>query len=104
MSANEIHKDDIGIQFIGTVSNASAAIDISTATTKDFIFKKPGGTLLEKSTSFYTDGTDGVLIYTSVDGDLNEEGRWKLQSHVITPSSDFRTDIYDFRVYRNLEA
>lgn len=104
MAANEIHEDDVGIQFMPTISNGTNAIDLSTATTKDLIFKKPGGDILTKGASFYTDGTDGVIYYTSVSGDLSENGRWKMQAHIVTPSSDFKTDIYNFKVSRNLEA
>jgi hypothetical protein len=102
MAANEIHKGDIGTQFTVTVQDGTTVVDISTASTKQLIFKKPGGTILTKSTSFVTDGTDGKMQYVSVDGDLSDDGVWKMQGKVIIGGNTFSTDITSFKVYRNL--
>ena len=102
MAANEIHKGDIGTQFTVTVQDGTTVGDISTASTKQLIFKKPGGTILTKSTSFVTDGTDGKMQYVSVDGDLSDDGVWKMQGKVIIGGNTFSTDITSFKVYRNL--
>ena len=102
MAANEIHKGDIGTQFTVTVPDGTTVVDISTASTKQLIFKKPGGTILTKSTSFVTDGTDGKMQYVSVDGDLSDDGVWKMQGKVIIGGNTFSTDITSFKVYRNL--
>ena len=102
MAANEIHKGDIGTQFTVTVQDGTTVVDISTASTKQLIFKKPGGTILTKSTSFVTDGTDGKMQYVSVDGDLSDDGVWKMQGKVIIGGNSFSTDITSFKVYRNL--
>ena len=102
MAANEIHKGDIGTQFTVTVQDGTTVVDISTASTKQLIFKKPGGTILTKSTSFVTEGTDGKMQYVSVDGDLSDDGVWKMQGKVIIGGNTFSTDITSFKVYRNL--
>ena len=102
MAANEIHKGDIGTQFTVTVQDGTTVVDISTASTKQLIFKKPGGTILTKSTSFVTDGTDGKMQYVSVDGDLSDDGVWKMQGKVIIGGNTFSTDITSFKVYKNL--
>ena len=102
MAANEIHKGDIGTQFTVTVQDGTTVVDISTASTKQLIFKKPGGTILTKSTSFVTDGTDGKMQYVSVDGDLSDDGVWKMKGKVIIGGNTFSTDITSFKVYRNL--
>ena len=102
MAANEIHKGDIGTQFTVTVQDGTTVVDISTASTKQLHFKKPGGTILTKSTSFVTDGTDGKMQYVSVDGDLSDDGVWKMQGKVIIVGNTFSTDITSFKVYRNL--
>ena len=102
MAANEIHKGDIGTQFTVTVQDGTTVVAISTASTKQLIFKKPGGTILTKSTSFVTDGTDGKMQYVSVDGDLSDDGVWKMQGKVIIGGNTFSTDITSFKVYRNL--
>ena len=103
MPANEIHKSDIGTVFKVTIKDSASAVDISTATTKQIIFKKPGGGKLEKTASFFTDGTDGVITYTTISGDLSEEGMWKLQGYIVLSGGNtFYTDISTFKVYRNL--
>ena len=102
MAANEIHKGDIGTQFTVTVQAGTPVVELSTASTKQLIFKKPGGTILTKSTSFVTDGTDGKMQYVSVDGDLSDDGVWKMQGKVIIGGNTFSTDITSFKVYRNL--
>ena len=102
MAANEIHKGDIGTQFTVTVQDGTTVVDISTASTKQLIFKKPGGTILTKRTSVDTDGTDGKMQYVSVDGDLSDDGVWKMQGKVIIGGNTFSTDITSFKVYRNL--
>ena len=102
MAANEIHKGDIVTQFTVTVQDGTTVVDISTASTKQLIFKKPGGTILTKSTSFVTDGTDGKMQYVSLDVDLSDDGVWKMQGKVIIGGNTFSTDITSFKVYRNL--
>lgn len=102
MSANEIHQNDIGTVFRCTIYDNTTLVDISGATTKQLIFKKPSGDKLTKSASFYTDGTDGILTYTTVSGDLDEIGTWKLQGYVVLASGSWKSDIHTFTVHRNL--
>jgi hypothetical protein len=105
MPAGEIHKDDIGIRFLVTVLDENGdAKDISSATTKQFIFQKPSGELLTASASFVNGGTDGQLSYTSVSGDLDEIGLWRLQVYVVYTGGSKKSDVGNFRIYRNLEA
>ena len=99
--------NDIGTTFRVTVYDStstgdSTVADISTATTKQMIFSKPDGTTLTKTAVFGTDGSNGVVEYVSVDGDLNMAGTWHLQVYVVTPAGEWRTDVGHFRVYDNL--
>lgn len=103
MAANEIRKNDIGTLFKVTINDGSATKDISYATTKQFIFKKPDGTIKTVTAGFYTDGTDGLLSYTTVSGDLDSVGLWKLQARVASTNNDKRTDVASFRVNEILE-
>ena len=80
MAADEIHVDDVGTLFKVTIADCPSSLDISSATTKTLKFKKPSGTVLSKPGTFFTDGSDGILTYTSVSGDLDECGRWELQA------------------------
>lgn len=99
---SEVHQDQIGMQFKVTLSDADVAVDLSIYTTRQIIFKKPSGSLLTKTASLYTDGTDGIMYYTSVSGDLDEVGIWKLQCQLTNASESHRTEIGSFKVYGNL--
>jgi hypothetical protein len=103
----EIHLGDIGTIFRVTVQDTDCAgvtsvLDISGATTTEFIFKKPGGTTVTKAATFTTTGVDGQLDYTTILDDLDEVGEWRLQVYVVLPSGSWRSDIVSFQVYENL--
>jgi len=102
MTADEIHVNDVGTVFKVTIADCPTTLDVSSATTKQLKFKKPGGDLLVKDGQFYTDGTDGVIKYTSVSGDLDECGRWELQAFLVFGGSSYHSDVAKFRVFRNL--
>lgn len=102
MAANEIHVDDVGTQFLLTIMDGSAAVDISSASTKQIIIKKPSGTKMTKSATFSNDGSDGKIYYSSIADDLDETGSYKLQGKVIISDGTFYTDITTFKVHRNL--
>ena len=100
MPTNEIHRGDIGTVFKVTIKDSSVVVDISSSTTKQLIFKKPSGEKLEKNASYFTDGS---ITYTTVDGDLDEEGMWKLQGKIILSGGNtFSTDLTSFKIHRNL--
>ena len=102
MPANEIHQDDVGTQFLVTVKDGSSAVNISSATTKQLIIKKPSGTKLTKAAAYSTDGADGKIYYNTVADDLDEAGTYKLQGKVVISDGTFYTDITTFKVHRNL--
>lgn len=108
MSANEIHVGDIGTIIEVTIKDGASVLDISSFTTKQFIFKRPDNTTVTKNASFSTDGSDGKLRYTIVSGDLNQQGLgntdnpWKLQVYLATVTNNWRSDIISFDVYGNL--
>ena len=99
----EIHLNDIGTLFKLTIKDCSGAIvDISTATSNIIKFKNPSGDTIAKTGSFFTDGTDAISTYTTVDGDLNEIGTWKVQAKVTLPTGTWNSTIETFKVYDNL--
>jgi len=101
MPANEIHKGDIGTKFSVTVYDGSSTVNVSGGT-KTIIFKKPAGTTLTK-TAADEDATNGVISYTTVSGDLDEIGTWRIQSKVVTSGGNtFYTDVATFKVYDNI--
>jgi hypothetical protein len=101
--SEEIHVDDIGTVFRATVTDEDGNIvDLSSATTKTFLFGKPSGSVLTKSASFTTDGTDGKLYYTSIEGDIDSHGTWTFQVFVDFGSTQWYTNITKFKVYKNI--
>jgi hypothetical protein len=98
----EIHENDAGTLFTVPLSDAGQAVDLSAAITKEIIFLKPTGETLVKDAEFVTDGSDSLLKYISVLGDLVPSGAWRIQAHVALPSGEWHSNVRDFTVYRNL--
>jgi len=89
--AAEVHQNDFGTIFRITISDGDDSVDISSATTKQITFRKPDGTVVTQTAAWYTDGTDGILQYTTVDGDLDTVGFWKIQARIIMPTWNGRS-------------
>ena len=101
--ANEIHVGDIGTLIHVSVFNQDdEAVDLSTSSEVSLLLTKPDGTILELPTDFYTDGTDGIITYTSVDGDFSVAGMYHIQPVVVFVSGTYHADIQTFRVHKNL--
>ena len=99
----EVHVDDVGTVFQVTIKDEDeVVVDVSNALTKTIYFRKPNGTLLTKTASFVTDGTDGQIKYTTESGDIDAAGNWSLQSFVDFGTTEFYSDIHKFTVYNNL--
>ena len=102
MSNSEIHLEDVGIRIIATIKNEDDEIvDISSATTKQFIFNKPDGSSVTKSASLYSDGTDGKMYYATEDGFLDQIGYWEVQGYVVVGASEWHTNITKIKIHRN---
>jgi hypothetical protein len=102
MAAGEIHLNDVGTAFRATFKNqAGVVIDISSATTIEFLFLKPDKNLSVQTGTLFTDGKDGKAQYVSVSGFLDQKGIWKVQGYVAWGGSHWYSDIERFRVYGN---
>lgn len=102
MAADEIRVGDVGTVFSLTISDGSAAVDISSATTKQILFQKPDGTKLTKDANFATDGSDGIITYAAIAGDLDSAGYWQIQAYIVMPAGTWKSDINRFLVHSNL--
>ena len=99
----EIHVGDFGTQFIVTVYNQYEVIqNLSTATLLGINFLTPSRETKAKTASLYTDGTDGKIIYTLENGDMDEAGLWSYQAIVEFPAGSWSTNIVKFTVYPNI--
>lgn len=96
-----VHIGDEGTIFrITLVDKDGLPIPVHTSTLKQIRFQKPEPdlTVLIKTAEFYTDGTDGVIQYTTVTGDIDYKGQWRIQGYVELPSGKYSSKIGEFPV------
>jgi len=98
--------NDIGVDFVMTiVDQAGVPVDVSSQTTLEICFRREDGSSFARDAEFVGDGTDGVVRYKSVSGDLDKKGTWEFQAHVILPGppvEDFHSTIDTFEVEGNI--
>ena len=98
-----LHVNDVGTIFKSTILDEDGdVVDISSLISATISFKKPNDIKIDRTPTLYTDGTDGILSYVTVSGDINMNGLWSLQVVANLSGGTYYTDIYDFRVERNL--
>jgi len=98
-----VHNGDIGTIFRLTITDtAGTAINVSTATVKYLYFQDPSGNKSVKTAAFYTTGSDGIIQYTTIAGDIDEVGNWAVQGYVETTLGKFYTEKAPFKVYSTL--
>lgn len=100
--SSEVHVDDIGTLFILTVKDGGVVVDISSATNLEVLLKKPDYVYVSKTGLFYSDGTDGKIKYTSISGDFDQIGLYKIQAVVSQSSGVYHSSVSDFKVYKNI--
>lgn len=95
----EVREYDIGVELLVTLTDGTSAMDVSTATTIQFRFAKPGGTEVTKTGTLKTDGSDGKVRYVSVEDDFDEQGIWRYQVRVIlSGGQDLTSTVAKFKV------
>ena len=72
-------------------NQVEGVVNISTATEILFRLKKPDGTIIERTGTTYTDGTDGYAKYVLVENDLDQSGIWKYWIRITAPSFTLST-------------
>ena len=104
MAQGEIRVGDVSSRFIATIKDGDDIVDLTTASVLQLIFHKPDATVVTKTASLYTDGTDGKLSWaTTATTDLDQEGYWKLQGYVeFSGGGKYHSDIKQFQVHPNL--
>ncbi len=96
---------DVGTVFKLTIKDqAGAIVNISGASTKVVRFRKPDATVVEKAGALYSDGTDGILKYTTIAGDLDKGGSWSIQAKVVLASGTWYSTTAEFVVETNLDV
>ncbi len=106
MTDTIIHVGDVGTIFRITIveNDEVTPVNVSGATVKKILFKKGDGTKMEKTAIFYTNGSDGIIQYVGIAGDVNVNGNWKMQGYVEMPSGKFYSAVETFIVKENLSV
>jgi hypothetical protein len=95
MATGKIYKDDWGVVF-----SVLVGIDLTLATAYKLKIIKPDGRNVEWTPTVATPVTAGYLTYTSVLGDLDAAGNYKLNAYVTFSSGAFTGETAIFRVYK----
>ncbi len=106
MAIPEIHVGDVGTVFNPTMVDENGAImNLATATTLQIWFAKPDGTVVTKTATLTSDGTDGKMQYSATSGDLSRNGLWSAQPYVefTSGASKYHGKILQFFVTGNLQ-
>lgn len=105
LEAKHIHVDDFGTDFIVTLKEDTAVLDVSTFTGFYLRFEKPSGTTVEKAAAMVAGGTDGRIHYVFESGLVDETGRWKVQARIVkNTTAQFHSEIKEFTVLPNIEV
>lgn len=80
---------DVDTDFVADISGYSSAIQM--------IFTKPDESIVAKTATFKSDGTDGAICYTVESGFLIA-GNWKVRGRVSSGSAQLTTENHSFTV------
>jgi hypothetical protein len=92
----------VGVIIQLVIKQNFGVLDISSATNKQIILKKPDGSSQICDASFFTDGQDGLIYYRTREGDLNLPGTYLAQAKIETPSFTGYSSQTSFVVSANL--
>lgn len=76
------YRNDFGTVFRVTIVDNGVPISIPADAVKRIRFQKPSGHVITKTAAFETDGSDGIIKYVTVAGDVDVAGVWKIQGYV----------------------
>ena len=102
--AAEVHVGDIGTIFRATLSDDSGVVDLSATTSKTIILFDPAGNSTSHAASFFTDGTDGIIQYAGVSGDIFLDGQWAWEAQIefVDGAQRWASDDNKFQVFAPL--
>lgn len=87
-----IQSGDFGVEFeIEVVDCGGVPISLALATSLAIVFKSPTGRTLRRVAALSTDGSDGLMKYITVEGDITEHGDWEIQGVVEFTGKRHRT-------------
>lgn len=77
-------------------------LPLNLSTTRVIYFKKPDGQVIFRDGEFKTDGSDSIITYTTIAGDLDQPRLWHVQYLVDIPDFNSGTNIETFIVSDNI--
>ena len=98
-----IHVEEFGWVGKLTLQQDGSSVDISSYTTKEYILRDPDGTETTKTASFDSDGTDGILKYTVLTGEIDAVGSWYVQARIAKADVELTSDRLGFAVKDRLD-
>lgn len=94
---------DVGIAIVIAVADQDGnPVDLTTATSLKIRLGAPNGTFSNKIAEFFTDGSDGQIVYTTVTGDLDQPGEYALQGVVTIGGITKSTAVSNLQVMENI--
>ena len=97
--AAHVRVGDVGTVITVAVQDEDEEVlDISDATALTLYLRKPNRTYLTKTPTLYTDGTDGMVTYTSISGDWSVSGTWGVEVKVTFGTTVYNSSIGTFAV------
>jgi len=100
---SNIHVGDVGSNFLFTIKDGDDIVDISGQTLLQIILDKPDRTQVTKTGILYTDGTDGIVKWTTAaSSDLDIPGWWRAQAYIEIGSLHWHSSDIRFKVLPNL--
>ncbi len=98
-----IHVGDVGTLIQVTVLRSSGSpFDVSAMDIRQFIFKSPTSHF-HRTAAMTSDGSDGKLEYLLQAGDIDINGKWKLEVFLGGTSGSWTCDVINMPVSKNVD-
>jgi hypothetical protein len=102
---SDLHVGDIGTVLRFTVKEGTSILDVSGASVKTLKLLKKDKTVDYFDLDFYTDGTDGIVEYTTTSGsDIDQKGKITAQVYLEMAGGKWHTSKVDIEVDDNVDT
>ena len=101
--SDNIQVGAIGLVITLTITEDDVPVNVSTASTKTIRIRKPDGSVVEKAAAFTTNGSEGKITYTTIAGDIDLVGEYRVQAYVVMSGFTGYSTVVRFDANRNLQ-
>ena len=96
---------DVGVSLVVEIVDADGTpVDLRSATSRVIRVGYPDGTSEDFDAEFLTDGGDGKLVRTTVEGDVSEAGEYQIQGIVTLGGATRSSTVSAFQALENIPA